>query len=262
MPKIINCELSSDIDELYLYVISDVHIGSKQFDEKQFKKLISEIENTQNSIVILNGDIMDTGIIGSKTDPFSQEMSPSEQLRTAAELLKPIKHKIKVVTSGNHEQRVSKLVNYDISELLCVELFGRKKTDEIYSPSAYLFFVEFGRNQGRNCRKTIYSIYGMHGTGGGSTVSSKIGRLEKMGRLINADVLIHSHTHVLACFKDTFTTVDYKNKKATTKTSLFINSNAFLLPGGYGEALGLKPCTTEYPKIILNGHHREVTAVL
>lgn len=262
MPKIVTCELPKDFDELYLYVISDVHVGSKQFDEKQFKRMITEINSRENSIVILNGDIMDTGIVGSKTDPFSQELTPSEQLRKAAELLTPIKHKIKVVTTGNHEQRVSKLVNYDISELLCVELFGRKKTDEIYCPSAYLFFVEFGRNQGRDCRKTIYSVYGMHGSGGGSTVAAKIGRLEKMGRLINADVLIHSHTHVPAQFKDTFTTVDYKNKKATTKTSLFVNANAFLLPGGYGEALGLRACSTEFPKIILNGHHREVTGVL
>lgn len=263
MPKIINCELSSDIDELYLYVISDVHIGSPQCDIKKFKKLIAEIENTEHSIVILNGDLIDNAITNSKSNVYSQTMPPSEQLRYVAELLQPIKDKIVVIHQGNHCSRTSKQVGFDLSEALAVELVGRAKAEEIYSSNPYLLFVEFGRNQGRDCRKTIYSIYGRHGMASGTTIGSKVNQLHKTGEMIpNSDIVIHSHTHTPILYKDTVTNIDYRNRKVNIKNRLFVNSASFLGAGSYGESMALKPTAIEFPKIILKGDHREVIGVL
>lgn len=263
MAKIINCTRSKDYDELYLYVISDVHIGSPQFQMNKFKKMIDEINSVENSIVILLGDILDNAIVGGKSDVYTQVLTPSQQLQLASQLLSPIKDKIVTVTSGNHENRTTKQVGFDLSEALAVELVGRDKANEIYSQNPFLLFVEFGKNNGRDNRKTIYSIYGRHGMAGGSTVGAKANQLSKTGEMIpNVDLVLHAHTHLPLIYKDTSSNVDYRNKKINTKVRTFVNSNAFLDQGSYAEGMALKPSAIVYPKIILNGDHREVTVVL
>ena len=189
-------------------------------------------------------------------------MKPSEQIKKLAQLLEPIKDKILVMTDGNHEARTSKKVGINLMETVAIELFGREKAEEIYSGEPYLLFLSFGRNRGRDERQTIYSIYGRHGSGGGRTVGAKLNHLERMFEQVNADVFIHSHTHVPAVFKLGSHNVDYKNRKATYKEHLFVNSNAFLLHGGYGEAFGYRPTNTTFPVIILNGYKRHSQCLL
>lgn len=254
--KIINHELPKEIDSLDIYVLSDLHIGESGVDDNRVFDLLYTVEKNPNARLIVNGDIVNNGIKTSVSDIYHEEMTPSEQIREVARLLTPVKDKILVIHDGNHEKRTSRLVGINLMEMVAVELFGREKAEELYSYNPYLLFVAFGRNYGRDCRKTVYSIYGKHGTGGGRTTGAKMNNLERMLDVINADIFIHSHTHVPATFKLGSHSVDYKNRKATFKEHLFVNSNAFLLYGGYGEELGFRPTSTQFPKITLNGERR------
>jgi hypothetical protein len=83
-----------------------------------------------------------------------------------------------------------------------------------------------------------------------------------MAEVIDADVFIHSHTHVPMVLRKTFFRVDYRNEKATQIEQLFVNTNSFLNFGGYGENFGYSPTSTKYPKIILDGVERKATAVI
>lgn len=260
--KVINHELSRNIDTLNIYVLSDLHIGEGGVDTNRMNALLRQVEQDPNARLIVNGDIVNNGIKTSVSDIYHEELSPSEQIRKVAELLTPVKDKILVIHDGNHEKRTSRLVGLNIMELVAVELYGREMADEIYSYNPYLLFVAFGKNYGRDSRKTVYSIYGKHGTGGGRTTGAKMNHLERMLDVVNADIFIHSHTHVPATFKLGSHNIDYKNRKATFKEHLFVNSNAFLKYGGYGEELGFRPTSTQFPKIVLDGERRQAQCLI
>lgn len=259
--KVISQTLSREFETLNLYVLADAHIGSPNCNYKQIDKFINEVLSKENNYVILNGDLAENCIEGSKSDIYTQALSPMDQIKEIARILKPIKNRILGAVYGNHEQRSYRKTGLDMTYLALVELLGSEKANRIYAKDTCLLFVEFGRNNGRNNRRTIYSIFFSHGTSGGGTVGGKANRLDKMSNIMNADVFIHSHTHMPLVFKQNTSNVDYRNKKLNQKTSLFVNSNAFLV-GGYAEAWFLKSPSIDYPHIILNGSHREVLAVL
>ena len=260
--KVINHDLSKDYENLFIYILADLHLGESLVDMRRVDQLLNEIKSNDNARLIVNGDLVNNGIKESVSDIYHETMKPSDQIKMLAQLLEPIKDKILVMTDGNHEARTSKKVGINLMETVAIELFGREKAEEIYSNEPYLLFLSFGRNRGRDERQTIYSMYGRHGSGGGRTVGAKLNHLERMFEQVNADVFIHSHTHVPAVFKLGSHNVDYKNRKATYKEHLFVNSNAFLLHGGYGEAFGYRPTNTTFPVIILNGYKRHSQCLL
>lgn len=83
-----------------------------------------------------------------------------------------------------------------------------------------------------------------------------------MAEVIDADIFIHSHTHVPMVLRKSFFRTDYRNRKATQIEQIFINTNSFLNFGGYGEEKGFAPTSTKYPKIILSGIEREVKVLI
>lgn len=255
--KIITRDLPQ-FNTLEIYPLADVHIGDPLHDRKRLDNFVKEVLSQKNRYVIVNGDIINNAVRNSISDIYAEQLNPNQQIDTAVEILEPIKHRILVITDGNHETRTYKqdgiLIMYQVAQRL--NIF------DTYSEGAYLLFVKFGRSQGRDCRKMPYAIYGKHGAGGGRKVGAKAIRLFEMAEVIDADIFIHSHTHVPIILRKTFFRVDYRNEKATPIEQLFINTNAFLNYGGYGEEKGYAPTSTKYPKIILNGIHREVTAVI
>jgi len=255
--KIITRDLPQ-FNTLEIYPLADVHIGDPLHDRKRLDNFINEVLAEENRYVIVNGDIINNAVRQGVSDIYSEELNPNEQIDETVSLLEPIKHRILVITEGNHEARTYRqdgvLIMYQVAQRL--NIF------DTYSEGAYLLFVKFGRSQGRDCRKMPYAIYGKHGAGGGRKVGAKAIRLFEMAEVIDADIFIHSHTHVPIILRKTFFRVDYRNEKATPIEQLFINTNTFLNYGGYGEEKGYAPTSTKYPKIILNGIHREVTAVI
>ena len=255
--KIITHDLAQ-FEILEIYPLADVHVGDPLQDKKRLKQFMDEILEQENRYVIVNGDIINNAVRHGVSDIYAEELNPNEQIDETVSLLAPIKDRILVITEGNHENRSYKqdgiLIMYQVAKRL--DIFN------CYSEGAYLLFVKFGKSQGRNCRKMPYAIYGKHGAGGGRKVGAKAIRLFEMAEVIDADVFIHSHTHVPMVLRKTFYRVDYRNEKATQIEQLFINTNAFLNYGGYGEEKGYAPTSTMYPKIILNGIKREMKAVI
>lgn len=255
--KIITADLPQ-YETLEIYPLADVHTGDPLQDKKRLKDFMSEVLAEDNRYVIVNGDIINNAVRHGVSDIYTEVLNPNQQIDATVTLLEPVKDRILVITEGNHENRTYKqdglLIMYQVAQRLGIA--------DTYSPGAYLLFVKFGKSQGRGCRKMPYAIYGKHGNGGGRKVGAKAIRLFEMAEVIDADVFLHSHTHVPMVLRKTFHRVDYRNEKVTQIEQLFINTNAFLQYGGYGEDKGFAPTSTIYPKIILNGIEREAKAII
>ena len=255
--KIITADLPQ-YSTLEIYPLADVHTGDPLQDKKRVRDFFDEVQAQENRYIIVNGDIINNAVRHGVSDIYTEELNPNQQIDATVALLEPVKDRVLVITEGNHENRTYKqdglLIMYQVAQRLGIA--------HTYSSGAYLLFVKFGKSQGRGCRKMPYAIYGKHGTGGGRKVGAKAIRLFEMAEVIDADIFLHSHTHVPMVLRKTFYRVDYRNEKATPIEQLFINTNAFLTYGGYGEGAGFVPSSTMYPKIILNGTERGTKAVI
>lgn len=253
--KVISCELPQ-FDELRIFPLSDCHFEDAFSNHKKLLEWRQQVLSSENNYVVINGDIINAATKNSKSDIYSSTDNPDGALDAVAEFLQPLvdEGRILAIVDGNHEARIYKESGVKPMRRLAKELGIVDK----YAPDAYILFVSFGLSQGRTCRKMVYSIYGRHGSGGGKKVGGKANALVDMEAVIDADIYIAGHTHQPMIIPRTFTRCDYRNKKITYVEKMFINTNAFLTYGGYGEVGGFTPPSIRWPIIILNGHERKI----
>ena len=102
----------------------------------------------------------------------------------------------------------------------------------------------------------------LHGSGGGRKEGAKAIRLADMASIVDADVYIHSHTHLPMIMKERFIRVCLPNSSFAYVDKLFVNTAASLNHGGYGEEYEFKPASTDTPVVYLNGHKKGARASL
>ena len=133
-----------------------------------------------------------------------------------------------------------------------------------------MLFVRFGKqssghkesNGSGRTRKMCYTIYALHGSGGGRKEGAKAIRLADMASIVDADIYIHSHTHLPMILKQGFYRIDTRSSSVAFVDKLFINTAANLNYGGYGEAAEFKPSSKETPVIFLSGKEKHFKARL
>src|SRR6056297_1111466 len=189
--------------------------------------MLREVETDPSAFLVCNGDLVNNAIKTSVSDTYGECITPEEQLQAAIHLLEPVKDRILVMADGNHEDRTYKLTGLSPTRQIARELFGAGK-DDVYARGAWMLFASFGKNLGRDNRRTIYSLYGIHGTGGGRRAGGKANRLEDLSTVVNADIFVHSHTHQPFLLPLVSTAVDYRNRKVVEKDSVAVNTNAWL----------------------------------
>lgn len=264
--KVIKIDLPQDIAQLEIHTFADEHIGDEHCDMKRLIDRIEYVKNTPNAYCILNGDIMDNATKTSIGDTYMQEYNPMEQLKKANELFAPIKDKILCITHGNHENRTYKKEGINLSYLIAQQL----GLPDRYTPTSAVLFVRFGKqsrglkesNGSGNTRKLCYTIYVLHGSGGGRKEGAKAIRLADMASIIDTDIYIHSHTHLGMVMKEGFHRIDPRNSTVAHVDKLFVNTAANLNYGGYGEAGEFKPSSKDTPVIYLSGTHKDFKAKL
>lgn len=228
----------------------------------RLKKRIEYVEQTPNAYCVLNGDILDYASRSSIGDIETRSLNIMDQLDTAVDLFMPIRKKILAMTNGNHENRGYRKEGFDISR----EIATRLGLVNLYSPTSAFIFLRFGSvTQDKSCkssRKQHYTIYINHGSGGGRKEGAKAIRLADMASICDADVYIHSHTHLPMIMKEAFFRVDVQNRNVVDTTKLFVNTASNLRYGGYGAAQEYKPNSMDTPTIYLSGRERDMTAKL
>ena len=90
----------------------------------------------------------------------------------------------------------------------------------------------------------------------------KVNRLVQLANIIDADIYIHSHTHVPAVVRNSYHRVDTRRFAIMKVDRLFVNTSSSLEYGGYGEFFAYKPNSLETPLIVLDGHQHKMQAIL
>lgn len=264
--QVIKIDLPQDILELEIHPFADEHIGDEHCDMKRLLERIEYVKNTPNAYCIMNGDILDNATRTSLGDVYMQSFNPMEQLERAVELFLPIRDKILCITHGNHENRTYKKEGINLSRLIAKQL----ELEDRYSPTSAVLFIRFGKqsrghketNGSGKVRKMCYTLYALHGSGGGRKEGAKAIRLADMASIIDCDIYLHSHTHLPMVMKQGFHRIDPQNSTVAFVDKLFVNTAANLKYGGYGEAGEFKPSSMDTPIIYLNGTKKEFKARL
>ena len=85
----------TDFEEVELIPIADTHIGNPLSDIQALHDLISYVNSEPEDpkcarICLLNGDLTESVTRKSVGDPFSMTMTPSVQVATMIQMLKPL----------------------------------------------------------------------------------------------------------------------------------------------------------------------------
>ena len=259
----ISIDRPAEWDVCEVHCFADIHLGDKHSDGKLLIERIKRAENTENCVVILNGDLCNVATRTSVSDVF-EGVKPMEQMQTVVNLFGKLAEqgKIIAITDGNHERRVYKNDGIDLSEVIATQLGIHDR----YSPGAALIFLRFGARSsamGQHRRKMMYTIFVNHGSGGGSKVGGKANRLVGMSEIVDADCFIHAHTHEPIIVKRSFFRTSPANSSVQQVDRLFVNLASYMTQyGGYAEQGEFAPSSSETPIIYLDGHNRNMWARL
>ena len=257
--KIIKIDLPKELPSVEIHTFADEHLGDEHSDLKRLLARIEYVKNTPNAYCILNGDIIDNATKTSIGDTYTQVFNPMEQMEKATEIFSPIKDKILCITHGNHENRTYKNEGINLSRLMANQLGLADR----YTPTSATLFVRLGDGGAiTRHRRVCYTLYVLHGGGGGRKEGGKVNRLAEMASIIDTDIYIHSHTHLPMVMKQAFHRIDTSNSTAVLIDKLFVNTAANLKYGGYGEAGAFKPSSKDTPVIYLSGTKKYFEAKL
>jgi predicted phosphodiesterase len=246
-------------DRCHLYVIGDLHRGDPHSNYRLTAQLVKQIENDPIAIVAIIGDIMNTATAGSKSDFYSEILSPDEQVDDAVALLLPIRDKIVCIIPGNHEHRIAIVSGIDTMRYVATKLGCL----DYYDPDGLFAFIRFGTSSDPRTRgrPQWYTFYATHGTGGGKKVGAKANGLEDMAAIVDADIYIQGHTHQPLAFPQAFYRVSASNSTVVEVDKLFVNAPAMLDYGGYSQQGRYKPASKQCPVIILHGAIKQATEI-
>lgn len=257
--QVLKCDLG-DFKEIEILPLADWHIGDPHSDGKKITEYLDYIKSKPNVFVILNGDMMNCAVKSSISDVYSETVSPMEALKQCVKLFDPIKDRVLCITDGNHERRIWRNDGVDMTQLMATQL----GLGDRYTNASALLFVYFGQwyKSGRHPGPVLYTLYVVHGSGGGRKEGGKVQRLVDLSAIVDADIYIHSHTHLPAVARNSYYRVSTTNRSVQQVDKLYVNTSSALQYGGYGEAASFKPNSTETPIIKLDGTRHRMTATL
>lgn len=180
--EIITKRYGQDIKILRVYAIGDVHVGSREFNERAVKKKIEIVKNDPWGVLSLCGDLGDYGLKNSKTNVYQEVLTPREQQDYIYELFLPVAHKIIAAVPGNHEDRLVREVGICPLYDLCV-LWG---IPDVYRENMAITRLIFGKMKGS--QQNTFVLLTTHG-------STRNKHSKFISHFDGVDACISGHTH-------------------------------------------------------------------
>lgn len=225
-----------------ILLAADIHTGSAEFDEKKWGQF-EELLKRPDTFVIFAGDQMEYATRTSKSDVYTQALSPSQQKRWWIEHLRNYKEKVLCIVDGNHEyNRASRDADdfplYDIALALGIE-------DRYRSEAA---FVDIGVGHvGVKEGKQAHYVFRVQHQARNNVNFGTVDGFEGI------DVFVSGHTHRPMDKPQGRLVYDPKNKYVAQRDVENLVSGHFLRFGGYGERGGYRPTSTKLFSVILWG---------
>ena len=239
--------LPETMESAEIFLASDIHNGSAEFDEKRWE-LFEGLLQKDNAFVIFAGDQMEYATRSSKSDVYTQKMPPSQQKIWWIEHLLKYKDKIICLLDGNHEyNRGTKDADcypiYDIAMAIGIP-------DRYRSEAA---FVDIGVGDGGHGKgKQVHYVFRVQHQAKNNVNFGTADGIEGI------DVFVSGHTHKPMDKPLGKLVYDSKNKAVSQKDVENIVCGHFLRFGGYGERGGYRPTATKLYSVILSGKKKAI----
>lgn len=254
--KVIKRDLGEEFKQIKVLSLSDLHIGDELCNLRLIKSVLEEVKNSNDTFIILNGDLINNATKNSVSNVYNEKLSPMESIVMLCDLLEPVKERILCITNGNHELRSMKEDGIDIVRLVARQL----GIEDRYSEGWWYLYLTLG--MGNKGRPVMYTLTGVHGYGGGRKNGGKINNLVEMSDKVIADIYVMGHTHTPIMTRNSIFVPDYQHRSLVQKDKFYLMTNSFLEYGGYGELYGYTPSTTEHQEMLLSGTKKQIKLIM
>ena len=251
--------------DITIIPVSDVHLGSSECMEQEFIQFIKSVKETPNVYLVLGGDLIDNGTRSSVSNVFKATMSPSQQKKEMANILRDVSDRILCFVPGNHERRSGK----DADDDPVYDIAAKLDLEHLYRENIAFVKIQLGvreRETGSMSsgeQRPTYMLTVLHGTGGGIYTGGAVNRNERFGYVIDGmDILIVGHTHKPFTTQPGKIYIDKLNNKISVKPFKVISSTSWLEYGGYAAQKMLLPTTHCLHTITLKGNRKEIIVTM
>ena len=198
------------MSNMYLFFLSDLHLGSNHCNLDFFYRWCKEFEKApDNKAIFLLGDLLEFPT--TRIDSYDINLTTHEALERLIELLEPYKEYIRWVCTGNHEARGLKDFNYDITKQIAIRLDANYTRND--------FFDKIVNNDKE------FVIYGKHGTRVSKNPLLAMNNFVNEMNHIKADLYCHAHNHYSAFYSQYERSADGGRRASYLFTGHFLNYN-------------------------------------
>lgn len=245
-------------DDITVIPVADVHLGSRECRVKDFERFLKEVQERENTYLILAGDLINNTTRSSVANIFEETMRPVEQKRMMAEMLRPVKDRILCITTGNHERRSIRDADDDPTYDIAVKL----DIENVYRPEMAFVHIQMGNGRQNHDHNPSYVIGVTHGAGGGGTTGASVNRSEKFaGTIEGLDVLVTGHTHKPSITSPYRLVVNPSTKKVYMRETRVVVCTSWLDYGGYAMEKMMPPSGFVKQRMILGGSRKTIEIV-
>jgi hypothetical protein len=253
MKKIIkkNIIIEKGQNHAQMTIISDVHYGSKTFDEKLFGEVIKWCLDNQ-VVVMTNGDLIECPT-KSAPDMFNVSVgSINDQMDFIVDVFGELAESGLLIglLEGNHERRIKRHANLDVTQIMAKDLnvpYGRK--------GIFLYLKARNENQKKS---QLYTMYGLHGSSGAYTTGGKVNSVERLVYSAEADLYFIGHSHGLMPSKIPRFKVD-RGRVKQVDTHFVVTGSYMGYWGSYAQEKGYTPQALGSPKIKLHTEKHRIS---
>ena len=219
--------------KLYLFPLSDLHLGSKYCDLEFFDYWKKTFEQApDNKAIYLLGDLLEFPT--TRIDAYATIMSTHDALERLIELLEPYKEYIRYVCTGNHEARSLKDFNYDITRSIAERLNAKYTRSD--------FFDKIMEDD-----KELV-VYGKHGTKTSKNPLLAMNNFVNDMNHIDADLYLQGHNHYMSYYSQCQRGFD------EVKRSSYLFTGHFLKYDGYARNKGLLYSPPSFARLTVDKH--------
>jgi hypothetical protein len=173
-------------EKIYNIGLSDLHVGSEQFNEDFFWYAIDTIDNIkQQKRIYLLGDLAEAAGKNIGNASFKTTMTLDDQIDFIIDAFKPLSDDIVNTVPGNHCARLNK--DYDINVM---NIIGKA----LDVPVAPFHIDEYKIN------KIPYTVYTAHGKGSSMYAHTAQGKFIRETEQFSADLKMQGHNHRMDFF--------------------------------------------------------------
>jgi hypothetical protein len=228
----------SDLNELYVYPLGDVHIGSDKHAAGRWAEWLKYLEQEPKASMMGTGDFLNCALKGSKSEAYDDTLTVGKARESLSDGIAALaaEGRVDIMIPGNHEERVYRLVGDEPIASVT------REHGIPYSRGPVVLIYKVGDVE--------YTVFLKHGRGGGQ-IGARANRLAQQARTLVADVYVSGHTHSQLVFPQELFVV--QDRKVKRMRQLFISSGSFLNYELYAAEAGLPPTKIGAPRIRLDG---------